>query len=91
MSGASERANGRASGSVLQSVFLVILAHSAVMASYQVLLYPHLSVFFVLSFSKASMTCHSYEDLDASLYLDEGVSLSVLPSVHMYILPLPQI
>ena len=27
--GASERANGRASGQVLQSVFLVILAHSA--------------------------------------------------------------
>ena len=27
VSGASERVNGRASGSVLQSVFLVILAH----------------------------------------------------------------
>ena len=27
MSGASEQANGRASGPVLQSVFLVILAH----------------------------------------------------------------
>ena len=30
MSGASERANGRASGPVLQSVFLVILAHCVV-------------------------------------------------------------
>ena len=29
MSGASERANGRASSPVLHSVFLVILAHSA--------------------------------------------------------------
>ena len=29
MSGVSERANGRASGPILQSVFLVILAHSA--------------------------------------------------------------
>ena len=29
MSGASERANGQASGPVLQSVFLVILDHSA--------------------------------------------------------------
>ena len=28
MSGASERANGRASGPVLQSVFFVVLAHS---------------------------------------------------------------
>ena len=28
MSGASERVNGRASGPVLQSVFLVILTHS---------------------------------------------------------------
>ena len=28
VSGASERANGRASGPVLQSVFLVVLAHS---------------------------------------------------------------
>ena len=28
MSGVSERANGRASGPVLQSVFLVVLAHS---------------------------------------------------------------
>ena len=29
VSGASERANGRASGPVLQSVFLVLLAHCA--------------------------------------------------------------
>ena len=33
VSGASERANGRASDPVLQSVFLFILAHSAVWAS----------------------------------------------------------
>ena len=32
MSGASERANGRASGPVLQSVFLVDLAHSVAVA-----------------------------------------------------------
>ena len=32
MSGASERANGRASGPVLQSVFLVVLAHSTASA-----------------------------------------------------------
>ena len=31
-SGASERANGRASGPVLQSVFLVVLAYSAIVA-----------------------------------------------------------
>ena len=30
MSGASEQANGRASGPALQSVFLVVLRHSAV-------------------------------------------------------------
>ena len=29
MSGASERANGRANGPVLQSVFLVVIDHSA--------------------------------------------------------------
>ena len=33
MSGASERANGRASGPVLQSVFLVVLDHSVLFSS----------------------------------------------------------
>ena len=33
MSGASERANGRASGPVLQSVFLAVLDHSVVVAT----------------------------------------------------------
>ena len=32
VNGASERANGRASGPVLQSVFLVVLAHSVMVA-----------------------------------------------------------
>ena len=37
MSGASERANGRASGPVLQSVFLAVLDHSGLIASVLVL------------------------------------------------------
>ena len=33
VSGASERANGRASGPVLQSVFLAVIDHSAALVS----------------------------------------------------------
>ena len=45
MSGASERANGRASGPVLQSVFLAVIDHSAMSAFSSVVLAGSMNFF----------------------------------------------